>query len=244
MHLADNKHLMASFNGASPKAGRLMYHAMPHAAEGSEIRTSDRYGTKIPPHIVKALDLKTHDENYKGGTPLLFATPYLSKALAFGMTKGGSLFNASVPEHDVEILVTCNRDETMSKARDITVYAFPDQGFMDLEAEKRQSVSKHAVPFAAAKVVLHAKNASDLMRAGLQIFSFAESFEDIPSPMDMMKKNNWSDVQYVAAMIKSGKLLWENQARGLNPHPGLAKEMGISLGRADKKLINPVKGAS
>ena len=171
----------------------------------------------------------------------LFASPYLSKALAFGFDYHNEeiLMNGSLGEHDVEYAIICNRDQTMSSARQITVYCFSDEGFSALEGA-RQSVSEEVVPLSKTKTVLTGQSAEDLLKAGLQVLSFSEKMEDILDEMLNEKTGVFNQPDFmkqIGGLIKSGRLRWENKARNLCPN----KHFGAALGVKSSTPVSQFK---
>lgn len=204
-----------------------LYHCIPVAPRGTEITPSANYGATIPDDICNKLGIEPDAQ-----TPLVFAATHLTKALAFGLIGGDGekLFNTAIDGTDGELVVICDREKTMSRARDITVYSFPSDSFEVMPHMQRQAVSPQAVPFDQADIALQAKNAEDLMRAGLQIFSFKESFKEAyDSPQDKSLRSAASLPQALGTLIEKGDIVWENHAHGINPNPVLAARMGIDL---------------
>ena len=210
----------------------VMYHCIPVSAQGDCIRASDGYGTMLSPAVVAALgDYKAPDKNNKGGTPLVFASRYLSKALSFAL-RDEKILNTGIAGTEAEMVLVCDRDRTMARKLDATVYSFSDKGFVDLDPGARQSVSLSPVPFAQTKVVAKIDTMQDLMRAGLQVFSFAENFKQhggYEAANKDMTENGWNFDQYLGNMIKQGRVVWENHARGISPHPVLQERLAEYL---------------
>lgn len=75
--------------------------------------------------------------------------------------------------------------------------------------------------------------AEDLMRGGLQILSFKESFMELHESDFVgktMKERGHEDLYaFMADMVRAGKVVWENKERGINPDPALTKRMGVTL---------------
>jgi len=207
--------------------GRIFYHCIPVTPRGEGIFPSANYGAAIPEEVCGKLGIVPGAQ-----TPLVFAATHLTKALAFGLIGGDGekMFNAAVQGSDNELVVICEREKTMARDREITVYAFPEKGFEVLPHMERQAVSPHMVRFDETQVVLKAQNAEDLMRAGLQIFSFRESFVDLGHDRDAEQLCKAEDLpRNLADLVKSGKLVWENHSRNVNPDPILAAQMGVQL---------------
>ena len=215
-----------------PPPPQMLYHAIPGNPEGDYIRTSANYGAEILPEERQKLGM-TPDEH----TPLVFAATTLGKALAFTSIKGEALFNDTIDSANAEILVACGRDNFMKRQRDATVYALPDTGFVQLPNMQSQSVSTRPVPFSATTAVVKIENANDMMRAGLQIFTFKEDCRTVResgAEKQLLQSGDKGLATALADAVKSGKLVWENNNRGINPNAALAKQMGIQLKTATK----------
>lgn len=207
------------------KSNGKVYHCIPVTPEGDAIRPSLGYGTEISASVRQALNIDPLEK-----VPLVFAATHFSKSLAFGFQvhTGEVLFNASVEEAGVELTVVGNREETMSRARDITVYEISNEKFVEIFEGADQSVSKEAVKFSDAKVVFKAHNAYDLMKEGLQVFSYHGNREETMSEFcNLMKRGTFYSA--MSAFVKSGKLIWENNESNLNANPILAKMIDIPL---------------
>jgi len=216
----------------SKKPERL-YHCIPVAARGTEITPSANYGATIPHDICNKLGIEPDTQ-----TPLVFAATHLTKALAFGLIGGDGekLFNAAIEGTNDELVVICDREKVLNRMRDITVYSFASDAFEVLPHMERQAVSPQAVPFDQAAVELQAKSAADLMRAGLQIFSFKENFAAVyDSQQDRLLKAAKSLPQALGTLLKKGDIVWENQAQGIHPNSVLAAQMGVEL----KPVVSP-----
>ena len=89
-------------------------------------------------------------------------------------------------------------------------------------------------PFLAneTEIALKVETTEDIMRAGLQIFTFKEDATAIYKDKDATKlagtRGEKETVDMLATLIRSGKVIWENQARGINPNPALAKMLSLS----------------
>lgn len=202
------------FNNLSEKQKpSVLYHCLLGTPKGDELQTSCN----------REVNGKQAD--------YLFASPYLSKALAFGFDYHNEeiLMNGSLAEHNVEYAIICDRDQTMSSARQITVYCFSDEGFSAL-AGARQSVSESAVPFSKTKVVLTGQSAEDLLKAGLQVLSFSEKMEDILDEMLNEKTGVFNQLDFmkqIGGLVKSGRLHWENKERNLCPNKHFGTVLGV-----------------
>lgn len=218
---------MSQFVPSFPdKQEHTLYHAIPGKPHGDAITASANYGATIPPAERKKLGMPPDEQ-----TPLVFAATKLGKALAFAIPKGKKLFNTGIEAAGAEIVIATNRDNFMKQPIDATVYSFPGNGFVHLSNMQHQSVSTKPVPFSQTQEALKAKSIHDLMRAGLQVFSFKEDFKTVHSSTDATKlnsaKNDPELMATLAGLIKSGKVVWENQARGINPNAKLGEMMGM-----------------
>ncbi|MBI3441335.1 MAG: hypothetical protein HY052_05995 [Proteobacteria bacterium] len=227
--------LTDSFNNSA--AGKRLYHCIPVAPEGDEIRSSLGYGSEIPKRIRDALGIDQAEK-----VPLVFASDHMSKALAFGLSyaDGEILMNMSLEGTDAELAFVCNRDVTMPRERHGALYSFSASGFVDLieGGAARQLVSDKPVPFNAAEKVMDVKGTDDLMRAGLQILSFKETFQEMRADkkFDALNSSSWKlFYEGIAEMIKDGRVIWENHARGINPHSVLAERLNIKLPNAKQQ---------
>ncbi len=237
--LPDKGELQAGFNAGQP-ATKLLYHAIPVAPQGDAIRTSTNYGMDIRPEILAALGVTDTDH-----PPLVFASGHFTKALACGLDTFASekAMNMGIDGTQSELVLILNRDVTMSRERSGKVYAFPADGFVELPYADRQSVSTAPVKFKDAEVVLEIKSADDLMRAGLQIISFRETAKELWNDAGLTAAINNSGDTYksLGELVKQGRAVWENHARGINPEPVLAEKLGVALfSRNPKPVANPL----
>lgn len=225
------------FNSKSSLQKRWLYHCMPATPQGDHINVSLGYGSSISTDVREKLSVASTEK-----VPLVFATPYMSKSLAFGFSYHDKeiLLNASISD-DVEYVVIVDRDSAMRKERDITVFRFQDTGFVDLP-NARQCVSAHNVSFRDTEVALKAKNVEDLMHAGLQVLSLKKSMDEVGGfeffEKDM-RKNGGTLSQCLGRMIKQGVLVWENQALGVNPHAAIKKEFGLAVKSVEQSINKP-----
>ena len=227
---------MSKFVSTSNSLGeQTLYHAIPGEPRGEAIETSAHYGMPIlPPERAKlGMPADAH-------TPLVFAATCLNKALAFAMPKGGGkLFNYTVDAANTEIIMACDRENFMARPIDATIYSFPADGFVQLPNAQHQSVSTTPVPFSKTKIVSKFGSMEDLMRGGLQIFTIDGNYKSLDGDATvdgLGKTDNDSDMMpQLAALIKSGKVIWENQSRGLNPNAKLAEMLGVTLAAVRRK---------
>lgn len=199
-----------------PVPENILYHCIPVAAEGDAIRASTGYGSAIPEVVRNKLGLPGADK-----TPLVFASNFASKALAFAFDghSGEAVFNMALEGGDVELILVGDRAQTMSRPRHAALYSFSGDNFVQLC--DRQFVSKDPVPFADTRKVMDIKSAEDLMRAGLQIFSLNEHAPDLWDDAAFKTElfDSGGPVAGLKAMMQTGRVIWENQARGINPSP-------------------------
>jgi hypothetical protein len=222
-------------------AAQTLYHGMPWAPRGDAITPSDMWGATLSPAELAMLGMAA-DEH----APLLFAATTLNKALPYAIIKGnGKLFNQSIDSANAEIVVACDRGTFMAQPVNATIFSFPGDGFMKLPNFQHQGVSAHSVPFSKTKIALKANSMDDLMRAGLQIFTFNGPYASLEgdAAVDKLRKadNDAGTTSQLATLLKSGKVIWENQTRGLNPNAKLAEMMGIKLA-AVRRTRQPAPG--
>jgi hypothetical protein len=213
-----------------------LYHAIPGVALGDEITPSSNYGAHVPAAVREALGI-SQTEN----TPLVFASNHKSKALAFGF--GGDdqkILNATVESADCELVLLCDRDRVMSQKRSGSVWAFPADGFHELPHATRQFVSKKPVGFQNATKIMDITSAEDLMRAGLQVFSFREARHELPDIDTLLQPmSRLSTTQFIGELTRERRVVWENQAHNINPNPRLAREIGIALAPRRASVSRP-----
>lgn len=181
-----------------PAHSRL-YHCIPVRPEGDCIRPSDKYGMHIPEDIRQTLGMSKF-----GNAPLVFASPCITKALAFGLqgNLGEKILNSSIEGSQNEFVIACDRKAMLSRQRDVTVYEIPGRNFIPLPHADRQSVSTCAVPFAET--------------GGYQAIEAG------------MREGGHRDIYgYLGDMLQKGKLVWENRVAGINPDAVLAAKTGF-----------------
>ncbi len=225
--------LSITFLAATAEKSGTVYHCIPVRAQGESIYPSDNYGTDISADVRHRLGIPM-----EGTPPLVFASAYITKALAFGL-RGDlqeRLLNGSIEGSNNEMVLACDRANLMARTRNITVYAMADRNFIPLENADRQSVSTKPVPFNETKVALRAKNADDLMREGLQILAFNENMQEIRNSgfmdktmKELQSRGHEAIYAVMGEMVRKGKLIWENHERNINPDPVLAQKMSIDI---------------
>lgn len=213
-----------------------VYHCIPVTPEGDGIRTSTNYGKNIPPEVQKKLSLSNTEK-----TPLVFAATHITKSMAFGLqgNLGEKLFNSAVENSDNEMVLACDRKALMERERDITIYKLSGKDFEVLPNAERQAVSTKPVPFSQTEIAFKGKNAEDLMRGGLQILAFNESFQELNGHefinKTMAERGHKNLNEFLGDMVREGKVIWQNRESGINPDPALAKQIGVSLSPTPQK---------
>jgi hypothetical protein len=158
----------------------------------------------------------------------LFATPYMTKALAFSFDYYGTeiICNGNVGDTPHEFAIICDRDETLAKPRPIRVYSFSPDGFENVGEGSRQYVSSRPVYFKDTKIVFETNDVNEIMKRGLQVFS-------TPKTIDQLLAENFHEQFSRAATLEESLYdltrqgyVWENRARNLNPTPELAQAFG------------------
>lgn len=236
-------HLHQSFDNESARkgTGRTLYHSMPVAPKADSLLASPCYSMPIPGHVKAALGIAPDER-----VPLVFASEHITQTLLFGFNgrekDKEKVLTATIAGTDTSVVIICNRDVTMAKPRNVTVYGFSDEGFVDLDPSTRHSVRTEPVPFSKTTKVLEATCAEDFLRAGLQVFSFREPMHMIGgwSIPDIMANNKWSLEDYLGHAVRNGRLVWENHERGIEPHPVLLERLADSIpafGKAAPALV-------
>lgn len=218
----------------------ILYHCMPHDIDGSEIRPSMGYGSTMPAQVAAQLGIGTDEK-----IPLVFASDHKSKALAFGFSyaRGEICGNGSLDD-DCEYALIPNRDTVMKAARTGTLYAFPAENF--IQAFEMQFVSPLPVHLSETREVMKIKSVDDLMRAGLQVLSYAgdaNALREERAHLSTTGVTGW--FEQIAVMVQSGALVWENETRNIQPHRALKSELDAALSRQSlqKKEPEPQKGS-
>ena len=234
-------HLQHSFEPESARkgSGRTLYHSMPVAPKSDSLTGRPAYSMPIPDHVKAALGIAPNER-----VPLVFASAHITQTLLFGFNARDNekVLTGTIAGTDTSVVIICNRDVTMAKPRNVTVYAFSDEGFVDMAPAARYSVRTEPVPFSKTTKVLEATCAEDFLRAGLQVFSFREPKHMIGgwSIPEVMANNKWSLEDYLGYCVGNGRLVWENHERGIEPHPVLLERMADKLpafGKAAPALV-------
>lgn len=221
---------MSKFFNLNQEKTKVVYHCIPVKPTGTCILPSDKYGMNISPGVRHELGMPE-----EGNTPLVFASDHMTKAMAFGLSGNlnEKILNSSIEGSPNELVLACDRQNLMSRERDITIYEISAKNFVNLDYADRQCVSTKSVPFSETRVAFHAKNADDLMKGGLQILAFNETFSELRGHQFVqktMKERKQTDLyQFMGDMIREGKLIWENKAKGINPDPILAEKMNVEI---------------
>lgn len=150
----------------------------------------------------------------------LFATPYLSKALAFSFSyhsnDGEIIANGSLDGVPEEFAVICDRDKTLNKERSIRVLSFSSEGFEQAwDVNSRQYVSAKPVPFDQTKTVFTATTLPEIMREGLQIFSTDKTLDELLEDDIFAKGKAKSNVEWLHFLKTREGFIWENDAQGV-----------------------------
>ena len=154
----------------------------------------------------------------------LFASPYISKTMAFSFDyhdKGEIIMNGGIDGTRDEFAIICDRETTLTRPRHIQLFAFSGDGFETLSG--RQSVSTRRVPWAEADCLFVSHDVEDTMRYGLQIFSTDKTLDQLLAENFCEKYCDMqgSDGERLYQLVRDQGFRWENQARNLNPTPQL-----------------------
>lgn len=205
----------------------ILYHCVPHDIEGDEIRASIGYGSMPPAEVAAQLGIAPGEK-----IPLVFASDHQSKALAFSFSYArGEIGGNATLEDGCEFAIVTNREQTMNAPRSGTMYSFSADNFVQLC--EQQFVSPLPVPLSRTQEVMKIKSTDDLMRAGLQILSYVGNIKQLQAEREQISQKIPGGDWYteIAAMVQSGQIVWENQARNINPHPAMKKELETSTAR-------------
>jgi hypothetical protein len=157
----------------------------------------------------------------------LFATSYISKAMAFSFDyhdDGEIICNGSIDGTRDEFAIICDRANTLSRPRHIQLFAFSGEGFESLSEGARQSVSTKRMPFAEAECLFISNDVEDTMRYGLQIFATDKTLDQL---LDEGFLENWrgdgkfTQIDWLHHLVRNEGFHWENQERNLNPNQKL-----------------------
>lgn len=154
----------------------------------------------------------------------LYATPYLTKALAFSFDYYGTeiICNGNIGDTPDEMAIICDRDHTMNIPRPIKVYAFSSEGFENIGQGSRQYVSEKPVAFKDTKVVFETNDVNEIMKRGLQVFSTTKTIDELWAEkfLDNFHDEPTQERMLFNLVAKKG-FIWENRNRNLNPTPEL-----------------------
>lgn len=214
------------FFSGYPREERTLYHCLYKPPEGDALRAS-------------CLRHENGRENR-----FLFATPYLSKALAFAFSYHNNsdiCMNGPIYGTPEEFAVICNRSVTMSANRPARVYAFSSRGFEPLEPGSRQYVTTTPVPFAETRTAFETGDVHDIMRNGLQIFSVAGTPEEYGSPGGLDERyGSYHLEEMLFRLVADGHAIWENQARMIGVSQALANRFSkIEAPRQGAPQLSP-----
>lgn len=162
----------------------------------------------------------------------LYAATHLTKALAFSFSYHDNevLMNSGIDGSDNEMVIVCGGQATLDKKRHIRVYAFPDDGFIEIP-KARQAVSENPMPFSKAEKILETRDINDLMEKGLQIIVLPGSMEDYSDQegLDIVSKKYWrqgsTHGDIVSAIMSDLGARWINLERNIGICPVLKSEM-------------------
>jgi|SRR6218665_8204 len=213
---------------------KSLYHCIPVSPEGDTIRPSPLYGTDLTPDLRSQFNAKV-----SGKLPLVYAAVQRSKAASFAFQRTIDEiflnFSLEIEGSTQEVAFICNSEETMTRERDAAIYSFPADKFVKLD--RQQYISDQHVKFSECKTDFVIKDAKDIMRAGVQVFSRKETFQELKATgfVDdvyciMYIKDSLS---IMGQLVKQGIVTWENKKHGINIDHALAKEMNIKV--RDKK---------
>lgn len=221
----------------------FVYHCIPVTPTGDCIRPSTGYGGIFNEERQKKYGLDQEKP------PLIFASTHLTKTLAFGIQSvlQEKILNHEIIGSDKELVLACDRAHMLTRERDVTVFKLADTNFQALNERARQSISTKAVPFNQIEIAFKAKNAYDLMRGGLQILSFKESYQELNKSgvLDKLdaKRDDKSFYVFLGQLIKQGIVHWENKECNINPDPILSQKLDIPLNmkkvQKTSKVIRP-----
>lgn len=173
-----------------------LFHTVPRALEGDylEARTEvDRNGFK--------------------GT-FLFATTNLMLSLCYAMQNGTKLYSNTMEDGSVYVVVPRKtvQDERVISAITYSMHDDTFQHFRD-----NQYVTEYGMHRSELKMECEITSLNDLLEKGVQIFSTAPGYDDIPYEV---YANPEIDIDlFTRDLFTSGKLVSLNEERGINPHP-------------------------
>jgi len=180
-----------------PPAERTLYHCL--------------YG---PPKGEALQPTCLRNENGREGY-YLFATPYLSKAMAFSFSyhNGKDIcMNGPLEGTPEEFAIICNRVETMAATRPALVYAFSSEDFEPIRGA-RQYISTKSIPFNQTILAFQTNNVRDVMLKGVQIFSVEETPEEFFKPGGLNDRygSGRSNEEMLYSLVRDGHGRWENR---------------------------------
>lgn len=231
MSLPETGKAAVEFTRAADKASLRLFHCVPvPLKDDAAITPRSAYAISVPADTHAALGLEVEG----GRAPLVFASDTLQAVLPFAFRAADheKMIVTEIEGTSVPLVLLCNRDEAMSRARDVTVYSFSGKDFVPLTNVEGRYVSTQAVSLADATVAFKAKNADDLMRAGLQIFTVAGTHAKNggwQAVDDAMTRRGLTFEQYLGEEVRAGAMVWENHARGILPDPVLQERLAEYL---------------
>jgi len=231
MSLPETGKTAVEFSRVADAAAPRLYHCAPvPLKEGDTLAPRSAYAVSVPADTRAALGLDVDGIR----VPLVFASDSLQAVLPFAFRAADreKIIVTEIDGTSAPLVLLCNRDEAMSKPRDVTVYSFSGKDFSPLTNVEGRYVSTRAVSLAEATVAFKAKNADDLMRAGLQIFTVAGThaknggWQAVEEAMD---RRGLTFEQYLGEEVRAGAMVWENHARGIFPDPVLQERLAEYL---------------
>jgi 8-oxo-dGTP pyrophosphatase MutT (NUDIX family) len=196
-----------NFVEGCPPAERTLYHCLYKAPEGEALEPTCR-----------------RNENGREDC-YLFATPYLSKALAFSFSyhNGKDIcMNGPLEGTPEEFAIICNRSETMAAPRPARVYAFSSEGFEPIPGA-RQYVSTNSVSFNRTILSFETNHVHDVMMNGVQVFSVEETPEQFfrSGGLNDRYSSGVSNEEMLYRLMRDGHAQWENWKQNVGASPKL-----------------------
>lgn len=190
-----------------PQNGRL-YHCM----------NREPIGDALEPTCVREVNGRTDT--------FLFASPYISKTMAFSFDYHGTgeiIMNGAIDGTQDEFAIICDSVNTLSRPRHIQLFSFPDEGFTPLHPRARQCVSTRPIPFTETECLFVSQDVEDTMRYGLQIFSTEKTVEELLDDgfFEKFQAMPGTTEECLWQLVRDQGFCWENQVRNVNPNPKL-----------------------
>ena len=173
--------------------------------------------------IKKAIEPRTETTaNGKQGK-FIFSTHYLKKSLAFAIpySERRSLMNGTLSDNQGEFLLLVDRENTLKRPIDSTIYTFYADQFEQIKAQDgtliNQWVSDKPLPLEQTLTYMKLKSYDDLMRLGLQILTIEPSMDELSQ--DDKEGFFKLSINGLTEKINSGEIQWLNKERDINPAP-------------------------